>query len=882
MLLSKYKLYSRRQRTFDQRRMEQNQMPQADLLEQLARREQQLEQLRNAYVDLQQRQQVQPNQINQLYKNVAHLPTFTGNGEITINSFLSNVEYLLSTIDDEELRKEAVKAIYYRNIQGEAKNTIINIQEPNNWPLIKKTLKLRYRPDTEPHQLYRRINNINVNTVSQLAIEIQNIKYKSDELIIYHSGEHCIDLTNIDSILVNTIKEMTQGTLLDKIYDERDLGNILEIMTRRRFEDSCIRPEFRRYGNRTTRYNNTNQNRNNSNQQMNYNNNNFNRGYNQQNNVRQNFRQNYNPNNNINKNFNNLGQYRAQDNRNNNTNMSGNFQRPQTGNPRQNSGQYRQNPFRQGQVEPMEIDNIESNMSGFQLAGHPSRQISQNRLIPDRQSQEETQPKYNREKEVNNCIFFMKRPQNDYVKGKENRVADFLSRIENINRDKKLLTNNQEDTENKSKFNTINNIEDDNISMATAHSAEENLQDHFYIKEEIVNKYKTQIVLTNNKTEELKILHGKRIVFIAENDFGILDEIFKKYVSKGKIGIFSELSDHNYNIVQEKLIELFSNDKQIEFIKCTMRAQDIETEVEAIKQISLYHVRESAHSGIIETYNQIKNKIYYPGLMQLIQLVINQCEICQEIKYDRKPIKLKFSHTETPSKINEIIHIDTYIVKRFHFLTVIDKFSKFGAAYPLNDRNHVTIIEQLDDHFAKIGKPRKIIADNEFKGVRIKEFLDNENIELHLTKPNSHTGNADIERFHNTIAEKFRILYNTNKETPVKQLIQRSIRNYNERYHSTIKCIPSIVQQGKIDENKIKKTLEDNKRKIIDKLNNSREDYTENRTEGFIKNYKAVRHKEQPKYRKAKLEQIHPSNIKRKLKFSDLDNTDDINRDTTD
>lgn len=61
-------------------------------------------------------------------------------------------------------------------------------------------------------------------------------------------------------------------------------------------------------------------------------------------------------------------------------------------------------------------------------------------------------------------------------------------------------------------------------------------------------------------------------------------------------------------------------------------------------------------------------------------------------------------------------------MKGFRFLTVIDQFSKFGAAYHLNDRNDVIIIEQLEDHFTKIGKPKKIVADNEFKAIRIKEF----------------------------------------------------------------------------------------------------------------------------------------------------------------
>ena len=69
------------------------------------------------------------------------------------------------------------------------------------------------------------------------------------------------------------------------------------------------------------------------------------------------------------------------------------------------------------------------------------------------------------------------------------------------------------------------------------------------------------------------------------------------------------------------------------------RAQEVKTETEAIKQISLYHVTESLHSGIQETYHQIKNNIYYPKLVELIQMVINQCDICQKVKYDRNPIK---------------------------------------------------------------------------------------------------------------------------------------------------------------------------------------------------------------------------------------------------
>ncbi|GBP03437.1 hypothetical protein EVAR_103919_1 [Eumeta japonica] len=219
--------------------MEEQTQHQNSLADELARKDRQLELLRQAYTELQQinaqhQQQAQyaaPIQNDSyrenILKTVNHLPTFTGTGEVTINSFFSSIEYLLSTIADENIRKEAVRTIFYKTIQGQAKEVIINIPTPDNWELIKETLKLRYRPSVEPHQLYKMIANLKVNN----------------------------------------------------------------------------------------------------------------------------------------------------------------------------------NQYRQGPVEPMEIDNINLNMNRPQRAGHPNPQIGQNRLISDRQSQEEICATNNRREEINNCVF---------------------------------------------------------------------------------------------------------------------------------------------------------------------------------------------------------------------------------------------------------------------------------------------------------------------------------------------------------------------------------------------------------------------------------------------------------------------------------------------
>lgn len=76
------------------------------------------------------------------------------------------------------------------------------------------------------------------------------------------------------------------------------------------------------------------------------------------------------------------------------------------------------------------------------------------------------------------------------------------------------------------------------------------------------------------------------------------------------------------------------------------------------------------------------------------------------------------------------------------------------------------------------------------------------------------------------------------------------------------------VIEGKVDKIQIEKLLKEYKDKIITKRNEKRENYEQNEVEGYVKNYKALRHKDEPKYRKLKLENVHLSNIKRPTKFS--------------
>lgn len=149
----------------------------------------------------------------------------------------------------------------------------------------------------------------------------------------------------------------------------------------------------------------------------------------------------------------------------------------------------------------------------------------------------------------------------EYLKGKQNKVADFLSRIEhnedvNFEKEGSVIHTDLPNIENftlKESDSQLElfNIEEDTTG-ATIHSAEEDLLDHIPIKEDIVNKYKTKLILTNNKNKEIETIFGRRIIYIAEYEFNNLEDILKRFIKKGKTGIYSEISDSKYNIVKKK------------------------------------------------------------------------------------------------------------------------------------------------------------------------------------------------------------------------------------------------------------------------------------------------------------------------------------------
>ena len=362
----------------------------------------------------------------------------------------------------------------------------------------------------------------------------------------------------------------------------------------------------------------------------------------------------------------------------------------------------------------------------------------------------------------------------EYLSGRENKVADALSRIE-------IHANEMQ-------------IDEVRSTDATIHSADEDSSAHIPISESPLNFYKTQIIIEKGSHPEKTMhkIHGRiRKKFVhPKPDENYFIDILKNHVPcKGIIGIM--IQDISiYNVFQNTYLKHFSRNKSLKLNKCSFVLQDIQNRSELQERILDQHTKTN-HRGINDVFSELRKKIYYPKLKIEVQGTINNCHVCNSAKYERQPLKLPFKITETPTKPLEIIHMDIWFKSKGKpYLTVIDKFTKHAQIIPLKSRNWSDLKNGFMQYIGSFGKPMKIVTDQEkgFNSLNFTNFLNNEGICIHFTTPNNHTSNGDIERFHNTLNEHLRILNVVEKEIglpPDEDPIIKALKIYNETTHTS-------------------------------------------------------------------------------------------------
>lgn len=400
-----------------------------------------------------------------------------------------------------------------------------------------------------------------------------------------------------------------------------------------------------------------------------------------------------------------------------------------------------------------------------------------------------------------------------YKKGKENQVADALSRIDiNSNEvddsDNLSIIANIDDNEERvtdddnSDITSHNRENDDQLTEGTQHTSLENPVFCLPISENSLNLFSNRIVLNKGDQYNVKLTRPfDKFNLNATVRAGQEEEGLKKFIKENILpnklyGIY--FVDKDLELPFTQLCQTNFNDN-LRMVKSNLLCTDVLNLSEQYKIVEDYHSHN--HNGITETTNNLKNRFYWPKMQTTISKVINECETCKLSKYERNPYKTPQLGPLLATKPFEVIHIDTFSFDNAKFLTIIDLFSKYAQAYHVNDLTGISVLNKLRHFFAHHNFPTRIVCDEgkEFKNNVVQEYCKLFKIDLHFTTNYNPNSNSPIERFHSTILEKLRITKQKNSTDTPQDLMITSILIYNQTIHSATGFTPFTLLYGPYD-----------------------------------------------------------------------------------
>ena len=179
---------------------------------------------------------------------------------------------------------------------------------------------------------------------------------------------------------------------------------------------------------------------------------------------------------------------------------------------------------------------------------------------------------------------------------------------------------------------------------------------------------------------------------------------------------------------------------------------------------SIYH--SFGHFGITRVYKLLKEKFFWPHMIDTVTKVNNLCVRCQKSKTPKQQNKGPLGHIECPPipmyQISmDFLSIDTRAESKFKILTAVCEFTKYAFAFVVTSENAVKTANTLYRNlYTKFGIPRVVHTDRgaTFLSKVISELNKMLEIKQTTTVPYRPQSNSSCERLNSTIIQRIRTL----------------------------------------------------------------------------------------------------------------------------
>ena len=178
-----------------------------------------------------------------------------------------------------------------------------------------------------------------------------------------------------------------------------------------------------------------------------------------------------------------------------------------------------------------------------------------------------------------------------------------------------------------------------------------------------------------------------------------------------------------------------------------------------LRQAAFEAVHNIAHPSIRATRKALCQRYFWKNMNKDINLWASQCLSCQQAKVTRhthlSPVQIPIPSSRfTQVNIDLVGPLPPDSRGRRYLLTMVDRFSRWPEAIPLDDCTAKTVARALVEHwFSRYGFPHVITTDRgvQFEGQLFTQLCQNFNIKHVRTAAYNPRANGLVERFHRTL-----------------------------------------------------------------------------------------------------------------------------------
>ena len=216
----------------------------------------------------------------------------------------------------------------------------------------------------------------------------------------------------------------------------------------------------------------------------------------------------------------------------------------------------------------------------------------------------------------------------------------------------------------------------------------------------------------------------------------------------------------------------------------------------ALWQATLSNAHEG-HQGIVRTKQKVREKVWWPGIMQQVETMVKVCLPCQS--FGGRPTAEPLRPTEMPDRPWQEVHIDLCgpFPSGESLLVCEDACTRWPEVVILHSTTSSAIIGHLHKIFPSYALPEKVVTDNGANLVsgEFENFLELHGIKHRKVTPYWPQANAEVERFNKTIEKAIRTAHTEGKDW--RTAMFTFLLNYRAMPHATTGVSPALLHLGR-------------------------------------------------------------------------------------